>query len=299
MKQETENKTYTFKTEGEREVGVCIAIQKIGLASISDIIEKIENWNGKLTEKQAVKCSENLRRRGLLSIDLSTKDEHGISIQKYGMKSIKLSIPEVAQIKDIVDDESLNPLKEELDRSKKTQKKGMKTFDYYVAEVAFKTKGDIQGFIPDSKGIIKHYREGKNVIFYPYHFKNWFRDNLPLINRASTVIGDIKFQEGIATTDDEMVLVEKYITNIESGFHGSKGTGGRGSRIIECLPKGTIIKTSFVIPRQLIAPEKFEKALKIITGYGGGFGGGAKLSTGRLVIEKINITESMLWNDED
>ena len=298
MKKETKTaKKYTFKSEGEREVGVCIAIQKIGLASIPEIIEKIISWEGKVTERQVDKCAENLRRRGLLSIDFTTKKD-GISVKRYAMKSIKLSIPEVAQIKDIVDDASLNPLKEELDRSKKTQKKGLKNFDYYLAEVEFTNKGDIQGFVPDQEGIVRHYQENKQIVFHPYHFKNWFRSNLPLINRSANSIGDIKFQEGEVITDKECIVIEKFITNIESGFSGSNGTGGRGVRKVECLPQGSIIKTKFAIPRELIHPDKFVKALEVITTLGSAFGGGAKLSTGKLIVQNVKIVNDILWSDE-
>lgn len=288
-----EIKKHIFKTEPEREVAVCIAIQKIGLASVSDIILKIFDWGSKISEKQVFKCAENLRRRGLLSIDLSTK-ENGISIKKYAMKSIKLSIPEVAQIKDIIDDPSMNPLKEELDRSKKTMKKGLRTFDYYIANLTFKSKGNIQGFMPDSKGVLKHYRKNKRIIFYNYHFKNWFRDNLPLINRSSNAIGEIKFQEGF-TEDKDTHIIEKYITNVESGFNGSKGTGGRGSRFIECLGEEVIVETTIAIPRELIPPNKLQDALEIFGNFGSAFGGGAKLSTGKLIIDKVEIVNENLW----
>ena len=163
-KTDQEEKKYTFKKEEEREIAVCIAIQKIGLASIDEIKEKIEKWKGTITEKQILKCAENLRRRNMLSIDLSNQDKNGISIKRYAMKSIKLAIPEVAQVKDVIDDESLKPLLEELERSKKTRKKGLKTNDYYLVDVEFKTKGQVQGFNPDKDGIIRHYTNGKNPI---------------------------------------------------------------------------------------------------------------------------------------
>ncbi len=68
-----ENKTYTFNSENEREIAVCIAVQKIGKASINEIIEFINGLNARITEKQVKKCAENLRAKNLLSIDLSEK----------------------------------------------------------------------------------------------------------------------------------------------------------------------------------------------------------------------------------
>lgn len=292
------NEKVVAKTQDERDVWVCIATQKIGLASIKEIVQKIENWNGKITEIQASKCAENLRMRGILSIDLSEKDSNGISMKKYKMKSIKLSVPEVGQVKDIVDNEYIKPLIEELDRSKKTRKKGLKTFDYYVADVVFKTKGLVQGFSPDKEGIVKHYREDGKVVLYGYHFRNWFRANLPLINRSASSIGDIKFIDGEVEPNGECFTIEKYVTNVESGFFSSRGTGGRGSRIIECLPVGTKIKTSFIIPRDLIAPDRFNKALEIFGKFGSAFGGGAKLSTGKLIPETVAIINEELFAED-
>jgi len=294
---EEKEKKYVFKTEGEREVAVCIAIQKLGKASINEISDKIEKWKGKLTEKQISKCCENLRMRDLLSIDLSEK-ENGISVKRYLMKKIKLAIPEVAQIKDLVDDESIIPLKDELDRSKKTRKKGLKTFDYYKVEVAFEVDGDIQGFIPNDKGDLIHYRKDKEIIFYQYHFKNWLRANLPLINRTASSIGDIMFSDGkVLLNGKETSTVERYITNIESGFSSSRGTGGRGTRKAEVLPETATIITFFSFPREFINPEKIQKAFDVICENGISFGGNHKLSTGRLVNPKVNVIQNSLWDE--
>lgn len=291
-------KKYTFRTETEREVGVCIAIQKKGLASIQDIIAKIEFWGGKLTEKQATKTAENLRRRELLSIDLTEKNDDGISIKRYAMKRIKFSVPEIAQIRDLIDDASFNPLKEELERSKKTRKKGLKTFDYYTVDVILKTRGLVQGFIPDEKGIVRHYRKNGKVIFAPYHFRNWMRNNLPLINRASSAVGDIHFSYGTTQVNGDTQIQEKYITNIESGFSSSHGTGGRGVRKVECLPEDSVIQTQFTIPREFVSPDKIQKALDIMCKLGIAFGGGAKLSTGHLTLDKLSICNEQIWVED-
>ncbi len=296
------NDKYVFKTESEREVAVCIAIQKTGLASIEDIIKKIESWGGRITEKQTTKIAENLRRRDILSIDLTKKD-NGISLKRYAMKKIKLALPEVAQIKDITDNEDVKPLIEELDRSKKIKKKGLKTFDYYVVRIDLKPRNnlcDVEGFMPDEKGVIKHYRDNKdNIIFQPKHFQNWFRANLPFINRVSSAIGDIGFNFGSIQLNGQKTthLKERYVTNIESGFSSSRGTGGRGSVKVECLPHDCIITTEITIPRELIPPEKVEEAIRTICDRGKAFGGCHKLSTGFLSLDKLEIVDNMIWND--
>ena len=233
------------------------------------------------------------------SIDLSEKDKEGISIKRYLMKKIKLAIPEVAQIKDLVDDPSINPLKEELDRSKKTRKKGLKTFDYYKVEVTFDVDGEIQGFIPNQEDVLMHYRNGEGIIFYHYHFKNWFRTNLPLINRSSSSIGDMRFFTGkVIMNGQKTKIIEKYVTNIDSGFSSSRGTGGRGTRKAEVLVQGMKVTTAFSFPRDLISPDKIQKAFDIICENGSSFGGNHKLSTGRLVNPKVNIVSNALWEDD-
>ena len=298
-------KKYVFESEGKREIAVCVAIQKIGLATAQEMIRWITVKGGSVTEKQVVKCAENLRRRDMLSIDLTLKDDEGIPVKRYGMKKINLAVPEIAQIKDLVDDASLKPLIDELDRSKGTRKKGMKNFDYYVAEVEFKTRGGVQGFVPDSQGIIRHYRRDNKPVLYQYHFKNWFRDNLPLINRVSSAIGDIKFHGGEIRPNGEMKIAEqqsiepqsadklrnvipRYISNINPLFNSSHGTGGRGVKYVECLPEGSLVTTRFAIPRELLPPNKLEWALKIFGEYGP-FGGCAKLSTGYLDVTRVTI----------
>lgn len=295
----TENKPKAFASESEREVAVCIAIQKLGRASVQEIVEKIEKWNGKITEKQVSSITEKLRSRDLISIDLSEKDDTGVSIKRYLMRKIKLAIPEVAQIKDLVDDPLVNELKDELERSKGTRKKGLKTFDYYKVEVAFEISGNVQGFVPDSKGVLMHYRENNEIVFYNYHFKNWLRANLPLINRTSSSIGDISFQHGkVILGKNKPFIQERYVTNIESGFSSSRGTGGRGTRSVECLPHDCKVVTIFSIPRELIKPEKIELAFKVICENGSAFGGNSKLSTGKLINPVVKVLDNAIWNDD-
>lgn len=295
----SKQKTYTFISENEREIAVCIAIQKMGKASVEEIIDFVSKLNARISKKQVSKCAENLRAKSLLSVDLSEKDEQGMSIKRYLMKKIKLAIPEVAQMKDLVHDESLKPLIDELDRSKGTHKKGMKAFDYYNVKVTFDVEGEIQGFIPNKDGKLMHYRDKNNkIVFYGYHFKNWLRANLPLINRASSFIGDIFFSNGEVISETETNMTERYITNIESGFQSSRGTGGRGSRFAECLPLDSKVITQFAFQREQIKPSDVQKMFDLICSKGVAFGGNHKLSTGRLVNPKVEITDEVLWNEE-
>jgi hypothetical protein len=294
-----QTKAYTFDSDNEREIAVCIAIQKLGKASIEEIIDFIIKLNARITEKQVTKCAENLRAKNLLSVDLSEKGNNGISIKRYLMKKIKLAIPEVAQMKDLVHDESLKPLIDELDRSKGTQKKGLKQYDYYDVEVTFDIDGRITGFVPNEDGVLVHYRDNDgNIVFYHYHFKNWMRSNLPLINRSPSFIGDIFFSNG-KTNIKKGDIDEKYVTNIDSGFSSSRGTGGRGTRKSEYLPKGTKVVTSFTIQRDQIAPSDVQSMFDLICRRGVAFGGNHKLSTGRLVNPQVKILSEQLWGDKD
>lgn len=297
-----QDKTYTFPNEDERQIAVCIAVQKLGKASVDEIISFISRLNARVSEKQVIKCAENLRAKSLLSIDLSEKDNKGISIKRYLMKKIKLAVPEVAQMKDLVHDESLKPLIDELDRSKGTQKKGMKSFDYYKIEVTFDCEGEITGFRPsgDDDDTLVHYRDRDgNIVFYQKHFQNWLRDNLPLVNRSSSSVGEIHFFNGKIISDGEVYIKEDFVGNIDSGFHSSCGTGGRGTRKSECLPIGAKVVTNFSIPREYVRPSNIQKMFDVICENAKSFGGNHKLSNGRLVNPKVVIVNESLWSDED
>jgi len=164
----------------------------------------------------------------------------------------------------------------------------------------FDVDGNIQGFVPNGNNINSHYRDSDgNIVFYQYHFKNWMRSNLPLINRARSAIGDLRFFNGsVNLNGKEPKIVERWVTNINSGFDSSMGTGGRGSIKIECIVPEMKVTTFFIFPREFIKPERIQEAFNVICENGGPFGASAKVSTGRLVNPKVEMVNQTLWTDD-
>jgi len=289
-----------FKDDEERTVAVCIAVQQAGIASIEEVINKIEKQGGKITFKQAEKICKNLQAKGILSIELSAKDSKGITIPRYKMKRINFTVPEVANLHDLVNSDKVKPLIQELEKSKQANK-GMKPFNYFKVEIAFKVTDGILGFIPsngsrqEDTGTLIHYRNGDKIIFYPRHFRAWLRGNLPLVNRYGNKAESIATQMGYVDLQGkkpEMVKEEFYITNIES--YG-KGTG-RGSKVHEKLPAGTLINTFFLVPEDEWKPEDFKKALQLFGEQGlRGFGAYSKAGWGHLSLEKFEV-KGFIWD---
>lgn len=59
------------------------------------------------------------------------------------------------------------------------------------------------------------------------------------------------------------------------------------------------VTTAFVIQRDTVSPDKVERMLTLFGKYGSGFGGGHKLSTGRLIPEKVCIVNEELFGQEE
>ena len=78
-------KNYTIKSTEERQVAVCITIQKLGMASVDEIINKIKALGSTITEKQANDVIDKLRKQQMISIDLASKNENGQIVKRYCM----------------------------------------------------------------------------------------------------------------------------------------------------------------------------------------------------------------------
>jgi len=290
----TKQKLKTFKTEIEREAVVVMAVQNIGVSSIEEIIEKVESYGGKITQKQTEKCCNNLQKRQILSIDLK-EDE-----KRFLMRRIGVSVPELGQIKAIVDargdeSEEIRALINELEASKKNAK--ISPNNYYDVETIFETSGKVQGFVPDGNGIDNaHYRGNENkIIFYPKHFRNWIKKALPQMNMYENSIVKIFVFDGVTDYNGKPLTIKNtnggeiqeraFIGNIPGTHKGA----GRGERIYEYVPEGTKVFTKFRIPGTLLVPEKSkkkkQKACESIN-----FGGNSKVSTGRLNLKEFRVT---------
>ncbi len=289
-----------LENDSQREVVVCLAIQKLGLASMEDIQKKVEDWQGKMTQIQVATACKKLQNKGLVSVDLGGKNEDDQTITRYLMKRLTVSIPEVAQIKDIVDNPEMKPLIELLESKARTAKKS-RAMNYYKVKARFKAQGQIQGFIPDKSrestdniSTIMHYRDPKgNIIFLPYHFRKWIQQNIALINRFDTVAERIKYKHGtVQLNGSSPVFIEKFITNVGNN---PRSGGGRGKKRVECLPEGCLVETEFIVPEDEFQPEEFKKALSIICEHGSAFGGEARLSNGRFELENVEIGD-FIWS---
>jgi hypothetical protein len=305
---EQQEKRQKFRDEQHREATVCVAVQKRGFASVHDIIDQIDAWKGRITEIQAIKCAENLRRRDMLSMDIGLRNAQNVAIKRYVMKKLTFAVPEIAQVKDVIDNADLKPLLDELERSKGTHKKGLKTYDYYVVGVKLAPKDNlcqIRGFMPkkmrvgtELKDVNAHYRDSNDQVYFePKHIRNWFRDNLCLINRGAHCIGQMKFDFARVQMAKETEVRSSFVVNINSQFSSSMGTGGRGEVYHECLPDDAVISTEITVPRDLIPPERFREALNIMCVRGSAFGGSAKISNGKLRLVDVEMKEQCVWEE--
>ena len=264
-------------------MAVCITIQKIGMATVEEIIENILKGGTNISEKQVNDVIDKLRKQQIISIDLANKDEEGQIVKRYCMRTIKLTIPENAQIKDIIysnDDvivEQLKVLKDELDKSKKLNKKGLRLNDYYPIRMRLLSKGKIEGFFPDSKGVLRHYKNSKgNPVFYFKHFRGFMRENIGLINISDYAIPRIKlYKFEVTKINGKLFTEDRYITNIETI---GKGGGGRGTRSVEVLPEGSEIILEILIPSDLIKIDKAKHMMELLFKYADNFGGNSKMS---------------------
>ena len=298
MVKEKTKTEYTFKSQDEREVATCIAIQKTGMASIDEIIDFIKKRNGKITEKQVEKCVENLRRKQLISIDLKEKKD-GVSLPRFAMRSIKFTVPENGQIKDLVDDPSVNPLKEEMDRSKKTMKKGVLINDYYKIEIKTLTEGEVQGFVPLPQfkdETLRFYRKGQEPVIHPFHINKFLNKNISVINLGTTAMLQIKVPRvRLNMNGGKIEIGESYVTNPE-GSNSGRG-GGRGTRKYEVLPEGTEIIIEMNIPETLIKKQDVKKIIPLVFNEGGTFGGNHKQSSGRLNCVSVDVVTPNMVKD--
>jgi len=289
---ETEEKKIKkpFECEAEREVAVIIAIQKLGIASLDEIIQKVEEWGGRLTVKQTEKVCKNLQQRGLLSVDLTEKTD-GATVSRYKVKKVTWGVPEIAQIKPWLDSDEAKPILDELEKSKHNKKS--LSANYYDVYVGFTVEDGVIGFTPKDDIQQTHYRtKDGEIMFFQRHFKRWLAFNLPIANRYPTVADRIGC--GISPTKlNEPTFVEEFfITNVEGKAKGS----GRGIKRCEVIPAGTTIKVRFRVSTEDFEPEDFKLLLEKISDLPiRTFGGYSKSGWGHLKLTKFELG-GLVWD---
>lgn len=271
----------TLSKEHHETLQVCMAIQKIGKATVDEIYDKLYKEGVDIKKKRIEKITTNLQKKGICSLNYD--NESGYVKKAYSMsKGIFVrgaDIP-IAHYKDIVDTD--DPLAKEL-IDKLEQKKGTNKGrlpdhrDYYNVFVEFEVLDKVLGFMPFKEvGFNQHYRSGEEVFFLPQHFRAWFSHNLRLINKSESLKNYIGFDRGYVKMNGEMQIVEFPILD---------GNQGRGINKYEVIPAGSKIKTSFSVPKSDFSAEEFKNFLLLICARPiRGFGGRSITGFGRLGI---------------
>lgn len=278
-------KTTQIRTKYEDEVRVCIAIQKIGQATPSEIEEKLKEESIEIEEKKVIKICNNLQKKGIVSLNYDNSS--GILEKAYSLaKSIFSRDIPIAQYKDIVDTSNpdIKKLIDELEQKKGATKGRLPDYrNYYMLEVKFEVVDKVLGFMPFTKeGYLEFYRQGKDIVFLPIHFRAYIGVNLRLFNKPESIKNYIGYAYGYAEIKGKMGIEQFPILD---------GHQGRGINKYEVMPKGSIIKTKFRVPETLFKKTEFKEFLESIGEMPiRGFGGRAATGYGHLkVIEYKTI----------
>lgn len=260
----------------ERELAVLIAVQHLGQPTKEEIKQYIDT---KLKSSKGEKFSLQIRsikrvctilqKKGLISQNYASTDTGQEEV--YNMQKGYVKFPEIAQIKDIIKEESLKVYLEKLEDEKGIQKEKNK-YDYYLCGAVWEVIDGIAGFIPNSDGINSHYRDKKNNIYFlPNHFKKYLALNMPKANRSQYEADMIGTNYGFANLNGSKTTVAEHFVLVRGDIKHS--SGGAGKKQIEMLPPKTEISTVFSVPSNKFAPEQF-KAFLLDIGENGiaGFG---------------------------
>ncbi len=242
----------------EDEVRVCIAVQKIGQATPTEILEKLQEEGIKITEKKIEKGCNNLQKKGIFSLNYDNSS--GVAEKAYSLaKSIFSRDIPIAHYKDIVDtsDPEIKKLIKVLDQKKETNKGRLPDYrDYYLVEVEFEVVDKVLGFMPFTKvGYLEFYRKEKEIIFLPTHFRAWLGVNLRLVNKNESIKNYIGYDYGHVTLKGK--------TGVEQ-FPILDGGQGRGINKFESIGEGSTIKTRFRVPATLFKRTDFKSFLETI-----------------------------------
>lgn len=274
----------TLAERYSNEVRVCIAIQKLGKATVEEVEQKLDSEGIIIKESKISKACTNLQKRGLVSLNYDNSS--GYAVKAYSMaKSIFSRDIPIAHYKDVVDtnDESIKTLLKSLEEPKKTNKGKMPDIrDYFLAKVKFKVVDCVLGFMPfTEEGFNQHYRQGKEVVLLAQHFRAWVRSNLRIINKTESLKDYIGFNYGTVKLNGKIEVMQFPILD---------GHQGKGIIKYESIPSGSIIETSFRVPGTEFTSEEFKKFLEIIGESPlRGFGGRSMTGYGRLEIVEFDV----------
>lgn len=259
----------------EKELAVLIAVQHLGQPTIDEIkqyTERLQDLQGNLFNLQhrsIKKHCTNLNKKGLISTGFRSTEQGQEAV--FSMTKGYVKFPEVAQIKDIVKEESLKVYLEKLEGTAGI-KKEKNVFGNYLCRVKWKIADGVAGFYPNADGVNIHYREqdGK-IVFFPNHFRQYIRKNLSKFDKSVYIVDNIGFTYGHAILNGSKPHIDSHFVLVRGDIRGS--SGGAGEKKVEILPKGTEVETKFVVPAKEFTPDQFRKFLEIIGQFGNcGFG---------------------------
>jgi hypothetical protein len=245
----------------EEEVATAIAVQKIGQATIPEIVEFMgKKYSLELSEKKVRRICNRFKKRDIMSVGyVSTEDgtEEAYSMAKPHFKNI----PETAQLKDLVAHEDAQSLIAELEgkEGSGTKDKLPIICDYTTYELTFNIKNFVLGGLPSEKGdnvnVLYRKNEDKKVFIPKTWFYGYIRNNARLMNKTNP-------HRYIAFSEGEVELNGNKITTVRTIVEK------RGFIEHEALPAGTKIHTIWSVPNKggsnAFNEGEFEKFLKML-----------------------------------
>jgi hypothetical protein len=259
-------------------------VQKLGKASLSDVMERVKEIHADINEHLLEQSLEALRARGLLAYATGRK-KSGDSTKMWKTRQIIWAAPpEVAHIIDLLPtlvatEESqelinlLNDSEAEGEGEKKSKRK-LGYDEYQDVKVTFRTLNPILGSTPKSphlvsacrlspygKGIeadLRFWRDEENgdILIPSDVTRGWLRTAM-----RTRGAGDAAAQY-LAITD--VVIRPKRMAQVALPVIDARTKQGKGLNTYECIPKGEKLEITFRIPtRGFMDPESFVTWLAI------------------------------------
>lgn len=258
----------TLIQKWEKTIAVLIAIQHSGQASLKEIKDYLDHIKVDLQLRSVAKHCKILQNKGLISSNYRPTEQGQELV--YNMQKGYVKFPEIAQIKDVVKFEGLQMYIDKLENIEGAKKEKNK-FLNYLCSVKWKVTDGVAGFYPNADGINCHYRKGKDIIFFPNHFRKYITKNLSKADKSQYIVDHFGFDYGKATLNGSPMYVDSHFVMVRGDIR--EQSGGAGLKGIEILPENSTIETNFVIPAKEFKPEEFKKFLEKIGKYGNcGFG---------------------------
>jgi hypothetical protein len=182
---------------GNIELGVVVlyVIQAIGRPAAEEILSTIRGFEVHTTIKRVKECIENLRKRGLISVNIDKASSGGVT-SRYSMKDLRwTNPPELAHSKAILpailSSETAEQVRKAFDdvheAGETKSKQGPNICNYTTVSVRFTNVVPILGGDPDEEKI-NRLRRSNGSVWLPLNMwlKGAIRDRLRMINETSS-----------------------------------------------------------------------------------------------------------------